>query len=115
MTRSWWVFGVLLGSASVAAASPERLCKDHEAKGPCEAKEFVYARVKKGCEDNGRRGASSAMRMMMLKANQKRAELTCKSCHNDPHEQDYGLREGAHDLAAKWFEGEERTSRAPAP
>jgi hypothetical protein len=67
--------------------------------------------VKEGCEKNGRRGAASAMRMMMLRANQKRANLKCTSCHEEPDEQNYDLVDGAYDLAAKWFKGEKKVKK----
>lgn len=112
----WRRLSLLLGTFVAVSTAPFdtsgepplRACEKHEAKGPCTTERFVYARVAKGCEDNGRRGAASAMRMMMLKANQKRAGLTCTSCHDDPDAQDFDLRDGAHDLAAKWFAGEAR-------
>lgn len=96
------------GAASTTLTSPVRACEVHEAKGPCTTENFAYERVEKACEEKGRRGAASAMRMMMLKANQKRAGLLCTSCHEDPDEQNYALNDDAHDLAAKWFADEER-------
>ncbi len=106
---------LILAAASLtiaqAATAAAPTCKAHEAKGPCETESFVYARVEKGCEEKGRKGAASAMRMMMLRANQKRADLTCDSCHVEPHEQKYVLTDDAHDLAAKWFEGETKAKK----
>ncbi len=71
----------------------------------------MYERVEKGCKKSGRRGAASAMMMMMLKANQKRAGLACTACHEAPLEQNYDLKDGAYDLAAKWFSGEKTTRK----
>lgn len=52
------------------------------------------------------------MRMMMLRANQKRAGLTCTSCHESPDDQNYDLKDGAYDLAAKWFKGEKKVKKS---
>ncbi len=92
------------GSGSALAGEARPACKKHEAKGPCTTKKFDFARVEKACEDSGRRGAASAMRMMMLRANQKRADLKCASCHSDPDEGHYELLAGARARARKHFD-----------
>ena len=110
--RRWLcaVFALGLVFSPVASAdAPAPMCEAHEAKGPCVATSFVYADVKRGCDESGRKGGASAMMMMMLRANQKRAELECTSCHVKPKDQNYDLRAEAHDLAAKWFSTENKS------
>ena len=89
--------------AVFAAAAAAPLCKKHEAKGPCKTKAFDFERIEKACEEGGRKSAASAMRMMMLRANQKRADLKCASCHSDPDEGHYALKSNARALAKKHF------------
>ena len=94
---------VLLASSVALAAPASELCEKHEAKGPCSTTEFDFERIEKACADKGRRGAASEMRMMMLRANQKRAGLACASCHADPDEGHYNLTADARKLAKKHF------------
>lgn len=109
MTRVLFVVLAFAGAAALAT-EPVHACKKHQAKGPCTTEEFDFERIEKACEESGRKGAASAMRMMMLRANQKRAGLKCASCHADPDEGQYALKPDARSLAKTHFVVEE-TSR----
>jgi hypothetical protein len=102
MTRGW--LALAIGAAALLGARDAEVCEKHQPTGPCKAERFDFKNVEEACEDRGRRGASSVMHTMMLRANyKKKANLACESCHASPEGEDYTLTKGARSRAAKWF------------
>jgi hypothetical protein len=85
-------------SGAVAALSPTLA---HAGDDACTAKKFHYDKVRKACEEGGRKAAKDLMKAAVKKAKDAGKDIKCKSCHEDT--KTFELKDNAVEDLKPWI------------